>query len=296
MVIELKPLDQQVIVITGASSGIGLATTYLACQRGAKVVLAARSGNTLNDIVEDIFAQGCQTLAVTVDVAVRQDVERVAQAAIDRFGCIDTWINNAGVSIYGRLDEVSEQDSRQLFETNFWGVVNGSLVALPHLKKNGGALINVGGEVSPAAVPLQGMYAASKLAVKAFTDALRTEVEEIDKAPVSITLIQPTAVDTPFAKHARSYLDRDIAFAGPLVDPELVAQAILHAATSPIRQARVGPAAEMQRSVAHPAPAIAEVLAAGRGEPKKAEPHPRGNLYVPGESGEVHGPPPGEPH
>ncbi len=111
------------------------------------------------------------------------------------------------MSIYGRLDEVSEEDSRRLFDTNFWGVVNGSLVALPHLLKQGGALINVGSEVSDAVVPLQGMYSASKHAVKGFTDALRVEIEEVDKAPVSITLIQPTAVNTPYPQHAKNYMD-----------------------------------------------------------------------------------------
>src|SRR4029079_11582679 len=99
-----------------------------------------------------------------------------------------------------------DEDNRRLFDTNFWGVVYGSLAALPHLKTNGGALLNVGSEVSEAVVPLQGMYSASKHAVKGFTDALRVEIEEIDGAPVSITLIQPTAVDTPFPQHARNYM------------------------------------------------------------------------------------------
>src|SRR5690606_20442878 len=135
----------------------------------------------------------------------RAQLESVARAAIQRFGRIDTWVNDAGVSIYGRLDEVSEEDGRRLFDVNFWGVVNGSLVALPRLRENGGALINVGSEVSEAVVSLQGMYSASKHAVKGFTDALRVEVEEIDGAPISITLIQPTAVDTPFPQHARNY-------------------------------------------------------------------------------------------
>ena len=200
---ELKPVEEQVIVVTGASSGIGLATAQAAAQRGARVVLAARSIETLERICNDIEAAGGEAMAMEVDVGSRDDVERLAQAVIDRFGCIDTWINNAGVAIYGRLEQVSEADSRRLFDTNFWGVVNGSLAALPHLRKQGGALINVGSEVSDAVVPLQGMYSASKHAVKGFTDALRVEVEELDKAPVSITLIQPTAVDTPFRSTRR---------------------------------------------------------------------------------------------
>jgi len=143
----------------------------------------------------------------------------VAQEAISRFGRFDTWVNNAGVSIYGRLDEVSEADSRRLFDTNFWGVVNGSLVALPYLRPNGGALINVGSEVSEAVVPLQGYYTASKHAVKGFTDSLRVEIEEVDEAPVSITLIQPTAVDTPFDEHGKNYMQNQPDLPTPMVDP-----------------------------------------------------------------------------
>jgi NADP-dependent 3-hydroxy acid dehydrogenase YdfG len=204
MAVSLKPLDQQVIVITGASSGIGLATAEAAAKEGAKLVLASRSAKALQEIATRINANGGEAVHVVADVGDRSQVERIAEAALSRFGRIDTWINDAGVSIYGRLVEVSEKDSRRLFDTNFWGVVNGSLAALPHLLKQGGALINVGSEVSDAVVPLQGMYSASKHAVKGFTDALRVEIEEVDKAQVSITLIQPTAVNTPYPQHAKN--------------------------------------------------------------------------------------------
>jgi NADP-dependent 3-hydroxy acid dehydrogenase YdfG len=179
---KLKQLNEQVIVVTGASSGIGLATAQRASAQGAKVVLAARSVETLNDLVSVIEQTGGQAVAVAADVSNRDDLERVANAAIEHFGRIDTWINNAGVAIFGRLDQVSERDSRRLFDINFWGVVNGSLVALPALRASGGALINVGSEVSDAVAPLQGMYSASKHAVKGFTDALRIEVEQLDHA------------------------------------------------------------------------------------------------------------------
>ena len=149
-------------------------------------------------------------------------------------------MNDAGLAIYGRLDEVSDADSRRMFEVNFWGLVNGSLAALPHLKRQGGALINLGSEVSEAAVPLLGMYTASKHAVKGFTDALRLEVEEVDKAPVSITLIQPTAVDTPFPQHARNYQDQEPKLPTPMIDPQQVADAILEAAVTPTRSKKVG--------------------------------------------------------
>src|SRR5690606_24641889 len=138
-----KPLDQQVIVITGASSGIGLCTALSAAEQGARVVLAARSLDVLEEAVATITSAGGQALAAQCDVSRRADVDAVARLAHQRFGGIDTWVNNAGVSIYGRLEEVSEADSRRLFDVNFWGVVNGSLAALPFLRASGGVLVNV---------------------------------------------------------------------------------------------------------------------------------------------------------
>src|SRR5690242_15331019 len=129
MSLKLKPLNEQVMVITGASSGIGLCTAESAARQGAKVVLAARSDNTLNDVANRINGSGGQAIAVAADVSNRAEMERVAQTAIEHFGRIDTWVNNAGLAIYGRLDQVTEEDSRRLFDINFWGVVNGSLVA-----------------------------------------------------------------------------------------------------------------------------------------------------------------------
>src|SRR4051812_2995472 len=209
MSVQLKKLADQVIVVTGASSGIGLATAEAAAKQKAKLVLAARSAQALDEIARRLTAMGAEVVAVTCDVSDRKQVEQLAERAITQFGRIDTWINNAGQGLYGRLDEVTDDDSRRLFDINFWGVVNGSLAALPHLKKNGGALINLGSEVSEAYVPLLGMYTASKHAVKGFTDALRVEIENVDQAPVSITLIQPTAVDTPFPQHARNYMSQE---------------------------------------------------------------------------------------
>lgn len=261
MPVNLKPIDQQVMVITGASSGIGLATAQLAAKRGAKLVLAARSDDALDEIVRRIAADGGEAIACACDVADRAQVQRVAEEALARFGRIDTWVNNAGVSIYGRLDEVSEEDNRRLFDTNFWGVVNGSLVALPHLKRDGGALINVGSEVSEAVIPLQGMYSASKHAVKGFTDALRIEIEEVDKAPVSITLIQPTAVDTPYPQHAKNYMDQEPKLPSPQIDPDRVAEAILDAAVKHTRATKVGTMAKVNTAMAKAMPGVAEKMA-----------------------------------
>jgi len=173
MSVKLKPVSEQVIVITGASSGIGLATARAACEQGARVVLAARNGEALAKIEQELTAAGGQAAHVVCDVADRSAVERVARTAVQRFGGFDTWVNNAGVGLWARLEDVTEADARRLFDTNFWGLVHGCQVALPTLKARGGALINVGSELSDVAVPIQGIYVASKHAVKGYTDALR---------------------------------------------------------------------------------------------------------------------------
>lgn len=272
MTIQLKPIDQQVIVITGASSGIGLATAREAARRGAKVVLAARSAEALEEIARSI---GGEALAVAADVSVRAEVERVAAQAVERFGRIDTWVNNAGAAIYGRLDEVSDDDSRDLFETTFWGVVYGSLVALQHLKSKGGAIINLGSEVSDAVAPLLGMYCAAKHAVKGFTDTLRIELEEVDKAPVAVTLIQPTAVDTPFPQHARNYMSQEAKLPTPQIQPEEVAQAILKAATVHTRAVKVGVMAKVNTAAFNLTPALADKLAAKQVDRQQYDEPPR---------------------
>src|SRR3954453_4502566 len=292
MSVSLKPLNEQVIVITGASSGIGLCTAESAAKQGAKVVLAARSEQTLQDVVSRINSWDGHAISVTCDVSDRSQVEQVAQAAVKRFGRIDTWVNNAGLAIYGRLDQVSDEDSRRLFDINFWGVVHGSLVALPLLKQNGGALINVGSEVSEAYVPMLGMYSASKHAVKGFTDALRVEVEYVDQAPVSVTLIEPTAVETPFDDHGRNYMPKEANLPKPQIDPQDVADAIRKAAVKPTRDTRVGGMSKLNTFVAKNIPGMADRMSAKqidqlqRDEPPK---HPEGTLYEPGESGRTHG-------
>lgn len=244
MAIRLKQLGSQVMVITGATSGIGLCTARMAAGKGARLVLAARDSAALDQLVDELRARGCEALAVPTDVGKRDEVAALGRAAVQRFGRIDSWINNAGISIFGRNAEVPLEDHHQLFQTNFWGVVHGSLVALELMKDSGGAIINLGSELSDRAVPLQGMYSASKHAVKGFTDSLRMEVEK-DKVPVSVTLIKPAGIDTMFIPHARNYMENEPELPAPLYAPELVADAILYAAEQPRRDIFVGGASKM---------------------------------------------------
>ncbi len=288
---SLKPLADQVIVLTGASSGIGLATARLAAKYGAKLVLGARSGDVLAKLTQEINIAGGTAVHVVADVSETADLERLAATALGKFGEINTWINNAGVSIYGQLTDVSEEDSRRLFDVNFWGVVNGSLIALRSFGPSGGVLINIGSEVSDAVIPLQGMYSASKHAVKGFTDALRIEVERVEKKPIAITLIQPTAVNTPYPQHARNYMAKEPKLPDPKIEPEQVAEAILKAATQHTRDVRVGLMARINTSLFRLFPRVADVLAAKQNDRQhyeSAPSDPLGTLYKPGNSGHAH--------
>jgi short-subunit dehydrogenase len=247
---QLKPLEDQTVVITGASSGIGLATARLAAERGAQVVLAARSADGLWQAADAIQARGGAAACVVADVANEREVRRIAEIAFGRFGGFDTWVNNAGVSVYGRIDEVPLDDQRQVFETNYWGTVHGCRVALEHLRHRGGALINIGSVLSERAFPLQGAYSASKHAIKGFTDALRMELMH-ERAPVSVTLIKPAAVDTRYAYHAQNYLPMQPKNPPPLYAPEVVAEAILHAAEHPVREVTVGGSGRLMEALDH---------------------------------------------
>ncbi|MCL6711478.1 SDR family oxidoreductase [Pseudomonas sp. R2.Fl] len=287
-----KPINEQVVVITGASSGIGLCTALLAAERGAEVVLVSRSSDTLNEIVHAIAADGGRAHAMTADVSNRDDVDRVVKDVLAIHGRIDTWVNNAGVAIYGNLDEVSEQDSRRLFDVNFWGVVNGSLTALTPLRASRGVLINVGSEVSDAVVPLQGMYSASKHAVKGFTDALRVEQEKVRGEGISVVLIQPTAVNTPYPQHARNYLDAEPKLPSPLIEPHEVAEAILEAAQAGGRDIKVGGMAHLNTATSKFLPRLADRMAAKQADRQEHDMpprHPEGTLFKPGQSGQVYG-------
>jgi len=258
---QLKKLRQQVIVLTGATSGIGLVTARLAAARGARLVLIARNVDALKKLNEELGGRTNAVVTVTADVADEKALRIAAATAIDTFGGFDTWINNAGVSIYGMLEDVPHDDSRQLFETNFWGVVNGSIIAAEHLRERGGALINVGSTLSDRAIPIQGMYCASKHAVKGFTDALRMELEA-DGAPISVTLIKPAAIDTPYKDHARNYLGVQPENPPPVYAPDIVAETILHCAENSVRDVFVGAGGKALSALGDYAPRLTDRIMA----------------------------------
>ena len=242
---NLKPLNQQVIVITGASSGIGLVTARSAARRGAKVVLVARNEPALVEACAEITAAGGSATYAVADVGEASQVEAAATVAISRFGRIDTWVNDAGVAIYARLADTPLDEHKKLFQTNYFGVVNGATTALDYLRARGGALITIASIASDIPSPIMGAYSASKHAVKGYIESLRIEANA-DGLPVSITLIKPSGIDTPIARHAANHGDGEAQIPPPVYDPQLVADAILFAAETPRREITVGGVGRLQ--------------------------------------------------
>lgn len=217
---KARALNEQVIVITGASSAIGLATAKLAASKGAKVVLVETGRDEIDDVVDEINASGGSAIAVSANMSKIEDVVNLKNKTLQKFGRINTWINNAGSSLYGYLLESNIGEEKMLFETNFWSARNGSQIAVLAMEKEGGVLINLGSEVSVAAQPLLGMYSATKLAIKAFTDSLRSELRDKD-IPVEVCLVRPTAMNTDNEEAAMAILkcaenpQRDVYVGGP---------------------------------------------------------------------------------
>ncbi len=257
----LKPLNQQAIVVTGATSGIGLAVARRAARAGACVFLIARGESDLKALCEELQAAGARVAWAVADVADHEALKEAAGKCVRLFGGFDTWVNNAGVSIFGVIRETSLEDQRRLFETNYWGVVNGSLVAADHLRERegGGAIINVGSILSDAPIPVQGVYSASKHAVKGFTNALRMELMR-EGAPVAVSLVKPGAIDTPYNRHARNLTGYAMQNPQPVYATHVVADTILYCASHPIREITVGGGGRLIASFYSALPGVAEPL------------------------------------
>ena len=274
MSVPLRPLDQQVVVITGASSGIGLVTARRAAQRGATVVVAARNAEALDQLVAEVRASGGQALAVVADVGRQEDVARVAAAAIAEYGRFDTWVNNAGVSVFGEIPEVSVEDMHRVMDTVYWGVVYGCLQAVEHFRsrEGAGAIVNVGSLFGDRSTPIQSTYASAKHAVHGFTDALRVELQH-EGDPISVTLVHPGRIDTPYNEHAQAYTEAQPAHRGMVYPPEAVADAVLGAAERPVRDVYVGAQAKVVQLAGALLPRTVDKIMAWYMWPSQLDPH-----------------------
>ena len=287
MAISLKPLNGQVIVVTGATSGNGLAVVEQAVRQGAAVVAAARNAAALDALRLRLSANGARIVTCVADVSDPAAVEHIAEAALAAFGGFDSWVNNAGTGTYGTLDQVPLADHRRVFDVNYFGVLHGSLVAARHLRsRGGGAIINVGSILGDRAIVQQGPYCATKHAVQALTDTLRMELER-EGAGISVTLIKPGAIDTPFPEHARNFMDQPPRLPPPLYTPEVVADAILFACANPRRTLYAGGGGLLSSLLSQAAPRLADLIMEATGiraqqkPDDPGDPTRRDNLYEP---------------
>jgi len=235
----VRKVAGQVVVITGASSGIGRETALEFARRGARLVLAARNIEALETLAGEIERLGGAALAVRTDVGDAGEITRLADRAVDRFGRIDTWVNNASISVYGRAEQVDLEEIRRVIEVDLLGSIHGMKAALPHLRVDGGTIINVSSGLGKRAVPLQAAYCSAKHGVVAFGEALRLELRH-DRVPIDVVDVLPSSINTPLFEHASSKMGVLPKPIPPVYEPRVVAQAIVDAAEKPVRQVYAG--------------------------------------------------------
>lgn len=237
---QLKSIAEQTVVLVGASTGIGRLTARRFARRGAKVVVAARSEPDLQSLAEEIRLEGGQVLAFPADAADPRQMQELAERAVAEFGQLDTWVHLAGVAIYGRFDELTPEEWKQVIDINLNGQAYGAMAALPHLKRSGrGALIHIASVLGERAVPLQSAYCASKHGIVGMLDSLRVELMQ-SNTPISVTSIRPASINSTFFARARTKMGVKPAPYPPAYDPGLVADAILYAAAHPTRDMFIG--------------------------------------------------------
>ena len=234
-----KPVAEQVIVLVGASSGIGLATAKEAARRGAKVVMAARNAGDLEKHAEEIRREGGDAIAIPTDLTDYAQVENLARRTIEQFGRVDTWVTLPGTSVYGTFEEISMDDVRQTMEVIYFGQLNAAKVAVPLLEQTGGALICVGSALSKRGIPLQTAYCAAKHALKGWLDGYRVELMKRG-SKVRVTLVMPSSINTPLFNKAKTYMGVMPMPIKPIYEPELAAEGILRAAEGNERDVFIG--------------------------------------------------------
>jgi NAD(P)-dependent dehydrogenase (short-subunit alcohol dehydrogenase family) len=227
---KLKPVEEQVVALMGASSGIGRETALRFADKGAKVVVSARNEEGLDSLVREIRDRGGEATAVVADVTDFEQVRAVADKAAETYGRLDTWVHLSAVSVFAPFDQTTPEEFRRVVEVDLLGQAHGAMAALPHLKSEGrGALIHVTSVVAKRAVPLQSAYCAAKHGVDGLLETLRVELRR-EGWPIGVTNVMPAAINTPFFDKARTRLGVKPKGFPPLYAPEVVAGAILYAA------------------------------------------------------------------
>jgi NAD(P)-dependent dehydrogenase (short-subunit alcohol dehydrogenase family) len=233
--VRKKPLHEQVMVVTGASSGVGRAVARAAGERGAKVVVGARGEDGLNAAVEEIERAGSEAVAVAGDVAEREYNDELVRAALERFGRIDTFVANAIVTVYAEVEHLEPDELRRVLDVNFFGVANGYWAALPALKESHGTFLHVSSALAYRGIPLQAAYCSSKAAARTFLESARVELQKHGH-DVAISLVLPGAINTPQFDRDRQKIGKQPQPVPPIYEPEPYAEAVLRCAEKPIRE------------------------------------------------------------
>jgi NAD(P)-dependent dehydrogenase (short-subunit alcohol dehydrogenase family) len=261
--IELKPINEQVVVLMGASSGIGRETALQFARRGAKVVVSARSEPGLRSLVEQIEREGGQATAVPADVTQIEQVRSVAETAVRVYGRLDTWVHLAAVSLYATFEQTTPEEFKQIIDVNLVGAAHGAMAALPHLRQTGqGALILISSVEALRSLPYQAAYAASKHGVEGMAETIRMELQH-EGVPISVTNIMPASINTPFFNKARTKLGVKPKGVPPIYQPSVVANMILYAAENPVRDLFAGDAGRVIGFLQALSPRLTDLLLSG---------------------------------
>ena len=284
---RLKSVEEQVVVLMGASSGIGRETALRFAERGAKVVVSARSVEGLNSLVDEIRGKGGQATAVPAEVTDFEQVKAVADRAVEEYGRLDTWVHLAAVGLFATFEQTTPEEFKRVIDVNLMGQVYGAMAALPHLKREGrGALIHISSVEAKRSFPFHSAYGASKHGIDGFLEALRVELKH-EGWPISVTQVMPGTINTPFFDKGRTKLGVKPVGVPPIYEPETVANIILYAAENPARDLVSGGAAQALILNQRLSPRMLDAILATRVgfSPQKTE-EPRSendpdNLYAP---------------
>jgi NAD(P)-dependent dehydrogenase (short-subunit alcohol dehydrogenase family) len=203
---QLKPIHQQVVAVVGASSGIGRETAFKFAQRGAKVMVAARSESGLQSLVKEIQGFGGEAAYVVADVSDFEQVKAIADKTVALYGRLDTWVHAAATGVLARFDQIAPEEFQRVIDVTLMGQVHGAMAALPYLKQEGrGALIHISSMEGVRSLPLQSPYSSAKHGVEGFLESLRVELQH-EKLPISVTSIKPAVINTPYYNKVRTKL------------------------------------------------------------------------------------------
>ncbi len=279
--------NQETVVITGASAGVGRAVAHAFARRGARVALLARGETSLKDAAGEVDRMGGRALALPTDVADAEAVEAAAEEAEAAFGPIDIWVNDAMATVFAEFADVSPEEYRRATEVTYLGTVHGTMSAMHRmLPRNSGTIVQVGSALAYRAIPLQSAYCGAKFAIRGFTDSVRTELLH-NKSRVWISMVQLPAVNTPQFSWCRTKLPDHPMPVPPIYQPEIPAEAVYWAAHHRRREVFCGGSAAAVILANKLAPGIADRYLARTGyRSQQMSGHPvragrPDNLYAP---------------